>query len=167
MPFVRSGRVMKKTYWQSICISNIYGVMAVFSAIQCASDAPIPLFPLRFSLISSLIFEIDQGYLYVFCTSRHDLSIGAIKTEILHCHIFDVRVLYVVLVPKNGWIRRSDFLMPFVRSGRVMKKLIDSQYGSRIFTELWRFLARHSVRRALRFRDFRYGFLSYLRCFSR
>ena len=49
----------------------------------------------------------------------------------------------------------------------LWKKLIDSQYGSRIFTELWRFLARYSVRQALRFRYFRYGFLSYLRCFSR
>ena len=76
--------------------------MAVFIAIQRSSGAPIPLFPVRFPLISSLFFEIEQGYLYVFCKSRHDLSIGAIKTEILHCHIFDVRVLYVVLVPKNG-----------------------------------------------------------------
>ena len=40
--------------------------MAVFSATQCASGAPIPRFPLRFSLITSLFFEIDQGYLYVF-----------------------------------------------------------------------------------------------------
>ena len=77
--------------------------MAVFNAIHYQSGALIPVLAARFSLISSLFFEIDQGYLYVFCTSRHDLSIGARKTQILHCHIFDVRVLYVVFVPKNGW----------------------------------------------------------------
>ena len=77
--------------------------MAVFIAAHCSSGALIPLLAVRFSLISPLFFEIDQGYLYVFCTFRHDLSIGAIKTEILLCHIFDVRVLYVVFVPKNGW----------------------------------------------------------------
>ena len=92
----------KQILYANIGIANNYGVMAVFNAAQCSSAARIPLLAVRFSLISSLSFEIDQGYPYVFCTSRHDLSIGAIKTEILHCHIFDVRVLYVVLVPKNG-----------------------------------------------------------------
>ena len=109
MPFVRSGRNTKKTYWQSICISNNYGVMAVFSAIHCASGAPIPPFPVRFPFISSLFFEIDQGYLYVFCTFRPDLSIGAIKTEILVCRVFYVRVLYVVFVRKNGWNLKDGF----------------------------------------------------------
>ena len=96
--------------------------MAVFIAIQCASGAPIPLFPVRFSLISSLFFEVDESYLYVFCTFRHDLWIGGIKTESLLCHIFYVRVLYVVFVPKKDEIWRSDFMMKSVRSGRNTKK---------------------------------------------
>ena len=87
--------------------------MAVFSATQCASDAPIPRFKLRFSLISSLSFEIDQGYLYVFCTFRHDLPIGAIKTEIFVCGVSYVRVLYLVFVPK----------MDFAISGKILSHI--------------------------------------------
>ena len=88
MPFDRSGRDTKKTYRQSIRISDNYGVMAVFGAAQCSSGARIPLLAVRFSLLSSLSLEIDQGYLYVFCTFRHDLAIGAIKTEILVGRVF-------------------------------------------------------------------------------
>ena len=80
--------------------------------IQRSSGAPIPLFPVRFPLISSLFFEIDQGYLYVFCTFRHDLSIGAIKTEFLRCHFFDVRV---PMSQKTHW----DFLRVLTIHDRI------------------------------------------------
>ena len=45
----------------------------------------------------------------VFCTFWDDLSIGAIKTESLVCDDFYLWVLYVVIVPKNGWNLEDGF----------------------------------------------------------
>ena len=78
--------------------------MAVSFAIQCPSDAPIPLFEVGFLFISSLFLEIDQSYLYFLCIFRRDLSIGAIQTESFLCHIFFCKVTMRGICPKK-WMK--------------------------------------------------------------
>ena len=146
--------IWNKTYWQWIRISNNYGVMAVFIATHCSWRALIPLLAVRFSLISSLIFWDRPGLpIYFLHISTRSID-WRNKTSVSLLSRFICNGTYFTWYLSQKWLKfegRISWCHPIDLVG-IRKWLTDNQYGSRLITQLWRFLSPHSTRQALWFR---------------
>ena len=113
--------------------------------IQCSSGTLIPLLAVRFYLIS-FIFK-NRSWLSISFLHISTRSLDWRNKNWVSCFSrFNLRVLYMLFIPKNEWNLKEGFYWA-IRAiwSKYEESVLNSHYWSRIITELWRFQSRYSA----------------------